>query len=508
MRKMKMAAVVSAAALLTLGASFASMAATIKNGQWVQGEEGWQYVDKEGEYVEEAWCDSLGLDYWVDDEGYVVYDQFVEDGGHTYHVNDKGYKAIGEWVYTFLDEDADEESWFYFDAKGRRVENKKKDIAGPNGTYTYYFDEDGQMLTGWVEVVKDKDGNIVECKPATEETAPSAIVYCNENGELQKSTWLHKFPWTKDAEECYEGEDEVWYYAGSNGSLVKGKQSIKDADGNAHTYFFNADDYTMIDGWVVKTAIRDKDGKVVLKDGKAQYVYTAADAAFTAEHATEVYYATEEVGYAKKNGWREIENPAGDEFWFYFDKLGRAFLATDSDVQKNKYVADVDFVDGEYNEFDVTEDEKRVIANSKKIDGVEYFFNTNGEMIDGFVEIDGVRMYLKDGAKQTGKVTLTDNNENDYTFYFVEKGDKKYEAANGNYNGYCYKDGQLMTSEESGVYEKIDVTGVGSFIVDYRGKIQHKDGKEYEGVDTKYTFSDDAKNEAEDCISGVYTEAE
>ena len=39
-------------------------------------------------------------------------------------------------------------------------------------------------------------------------------------------------------------------------------------------------------------------------------------------------------------------------------------------------------------------------------------------MLDGFVTIDGDMMYLEDGAVQTGKITITDENENDYTFLF------------------------------------------------------------------------------------------
>ena len=43
----KQTKVLLAAAMLTLGASFTSMAAPLSNGTWVLNDEVWQYADKE-----------------------------------------------------------------------------------------------------------------------------------------------------------------------------------------------------------------------------------------------------------------------------------------------------------------------------------------------------------------------------------------------------------------------------------------------------------------------------
>ncbi len=488
----KQTKVLAAATLFTLGASFSAFAA-LKNGTWVNSEDGWQYFDKEGEVVEEEWCYDGTTEYWVNEEGFLGADEWVSDEEYSYYVKADGSKAKGEWqfVYGEDDEDADEESWFYFDAKGRMAEKEKRTVNGK----TYYFDEEGKMLTGWVEYTEDADGNVVTCEPADENTGVGSVVYCDENGALVKSAWLHQFPWTEDADDMYEGEDEQWYYAKSNGKLATGKQASIDG----YTYFFNNNTGVMLEGWVVGHENEDGD-----------LVYTSSNGTkFTAEGADVAYFCTEDgAGYAKKNGWRELEDTTeDDDFWFHFDKLGRVFWAA-ADAQE--YVQTVDFVDGEDKDGNIVINETRTTVESKKIDGVKYYFNQNGEMIDGFVAINGNLMYLDGGAAQTGKVELTDENENDYTFYFAEKtvdddNYEKYVAINGNKDGYCYKNGQLMKSEESGVYELVTVAEGVQFIVDYRGKIQHKEGKEYDGVDGTYTFAEDNDGLYEDMIAGEYT---
>ena len=222
----------------------------------------------------------------------------------------------------------------------------------------------------------------------------------------------------------------------------------------------------------------------------------------------EVYFADEDYGHAKKNGWRELDNVAGDTYWYHFDKLGRVFLATGSNATAT--VDTYTFEDGEVLTFDgkFTKEASYTNVESKKVDGVLYYFNNAGEMIDGIAEINDKLYYLDGGARQTGKVTLTDDNENDYTFYFAEKtvsdeGYTKYVAVDGNKDGYCYVNGLLVKSEENGVYLLV-TTDAGDFIVDYRGKIQHNEKKVYEGVsvgDEKFAFNEDLDGAYEDSIN-------
>ena len=475
----KQTKVLLAAAMLTLGASFSAMAAETK-GTWVLNEEGWQYADKDGDYMDNVWAKSNGIEYWVNDDEVLGSNEWVQDDkGYYYYAQSDGSKTMNAWKYLYSFNDEDEENdqyWYYFDAKGRMVTGKET----INGS-TYHFNTNGEMLTGWVEEVVNGDEKTYE--EATENSAVGSVIYTNENGAVVKSSWINVFPWTED--DGYEGEDEVWYYTTSAGKVEKNKK--KDIAGL--TYFFDANG-AMLTEWVGK----DYAGN-----------FTEIDAADSANYA-EVYFADADYGYAKKNGWRFLESAdEDDEFWFHFDKLGRAFLATATDAVD---ATSMIFDNGETNKID---EDETVKVNSKKIDGVVYYFNTQGEMIDGLQTIDGTLYYLEDGARQTGKVTLTDENENDYTFLFGEKKDgdvQKYVAVTGAYKNYYYSKGQLITSDDKDSYKMVEAgeAGIaGNYIVDHNGKIQHKDGKDYavvwgEGTG-KYTFHAD-----EDFITGVYVE--
>ena len=476
----KQTKVLVAATLLTLGASFSSLAA-LKNGTWVPSEEGWQYLDKEGDAVESTWAMSNGVEFWLNDEGYLGASEWVTDDedGYTYYVQSDGSKAKNVWkkLYAEDDEEAEEESWFYFDSKGRArgiaakvsaEKNHKDEVYGElykvDGV-EYAFNAEGKMLTGWVD-----SKNFVA---ADEDTATVNVRYINEDGSVAKKQWINSFAWDAtelEAEEFYPG-DEVWYYATSNGKLAVKKTN----DIEGHTYFFNTKG-EMLTGWVA-----DIDGVCTDADALEDAKLTLAE---WNKEGTAVYFADEESGYMKKGSWRQLDNIAGDEFWYSFDKLGRLVMATGSDAELA--TVKLELVDGEDVEYKTTD---AGVVEVKKIDGVKYYFRNNGEMLDGFVKIGKDMMYLADGVKKTGKVVITDDNENDYTFCF----DKDGVAVDGNEDGYCYKNGMLQTSEESGVYKLVTLDDGTQFIVDYRGKIQHNNKKDYELEDGKEyngTFSD------------------
>ena len=63
-RQMKIAAVVSATALLAIGASFTSMAAA-KTGTWAQEDAVWYCYDKNGDVYENEFCMSNGVELYV-----------------------------------------------------------------------------------------------------------------------------------------------------------------------------------------------------------------------------------------------------------------------------------------------------------------------------------------------------------------------------------------------------------------------------------------------------------
>ena len=152
MRKQtKLVAVVSASALLALGASLTSFAAS--KGTWMMVDGEWYCYDKNGDAYENTFCTSNGKDYYVGDDGQLVRSAWVEDDGNYYFVNSAGQKITNDWRLTApYDDDSAEEQWYYFKSNGKRAEDEKITYKGK----TYFFDSEGEMLTGWVQ--KSGDG--------------------------------------------------------------------------------------------------------------------------------------------------------------------------------------------------------------------------------------------------------------------------------------------------------------------------------------------------------------
>ena len=98
MRKQtKIAAVVSAAALLPLGASMTSFA--VSKGTWMMVDGEWYCYDKNGDAYTNVFCSSNGKEYFVGDDGDVYYCG-DEDDGHA---------KKNKWIKTWLPNDTNEE---------------------------------------------------------------------------------------------------------------------------------------------------------------------------------------------------------------------------------------------------------------------------------------------------------------------------------------------------------------------------------------------------------------
>ena len=120
MRKQtKLVAVLSAAALLAMGASMTSFAAG-----WQKDDAGvWHYYDSDDEMVTGEWKKDGGKWFYLDEDGDMLTDAWVDDD---YYVDESGAMLTNAWKYTVSDEDQDEpdedgERWFYFNNKGKKV---------------------------------------------------------------------------------------------------------------------------------------------------------------------------------------------------------------------------------------------------------------------------------------------------------------------------------------------------------------------------------------------------
>ena len=239
MRKQtKIAAVVSAAALLALGASMTSFAAS--KGTWMMVDGEWQCYGKNGDAYENTFCSSNGKEYYVGDDGQLVRSAWVEYDGSYYFVNSSGAKITNDWrLTTPYDDGSADEEWYYFKSNGKRAENEKITYKGKS----YYFDTDGKMLTGWV-TTGDGTSSVNEASGYEKDHT----FYCDETGARVEGAWVKDTkPGVTDDD---ADEDEYWYYLKkATGKPATGKQS----NINGQIYLFN-NEGQMQHGWVAATS--------------------------------------------------------------------------------------------------------------------------------------------------------------------------------------------------------------------------------------------------------------
>ena len=459
MRKQtKIAAVVSAAALLALGASITSFAA--QKGTWKYEDGEWYCYDKDGYVHENTFCLSNGKEFYVGNDGALVRSSWVEDGNDWYFVNSAGEKITNDWRLTtpYDDENAEEE-WFYFQSTGKMATDKKLVIKGK----TYFFDTDGQMLTGWVQ---ENDGTYIEASTSVD--ANPDTYYCDETGARVTSNWV--WDYAPGVDEDDTEEEEHYFYLKSNGKV----QTDKASNIKGQTYLFDVEG-KMLTGWVAATTSN--------ADDKTHYtsIENSEDETLNVNLHTvdgSVYYCTPEDGHVKKNKWIKLWKPSQayeqdedkSKKWFYLNKNGEVYIPSDGDATEiaTKY----SFEEGQ---LVLDDDNEDVEILERKINGKDYHFNMDGEMITGFWNKEDVGLiYLggsNDGIMKTGAQTIKDDVDDSYRFYFGTSGSSKGVGFTGNKSGKLYYDGMLITAKDYR-YELAEVNDRW-FIINQSGSIQH-----------------------------------
>ena len=336
--------------------------------------------------------------------------------------------------------------------------NKKLTVKGK----TYFFDTDGKMLTGWVQESGD---DYVEAT----DTGVANTYYCDETGARLTKAWV--WDYAPGVEEDDTDEEEHWFFLKSNGKIQTGKASnIK-----GQTYFFD-EEGKMLTGWVVETQSNvdaDETRYISIENSED------ADPDYKlSEVGGKVYYCTPEDGHVKKNKWIKLWKPADaydeDEDkakkWYYLNKSGEVYIPSSSNPDDAMRGSKYSFEDGQLKADD---DNTNFIIEEKKINGKEYLFNANGEMLSGFLKYDGGMHYLggsNDGIVKTGSQTIKDDLDESYRFYFETKGDDKGKGVTGNKSNKLYYDGMLIKAEDYR-YEIAEIDNKW-YIVNQSGSIQ------------------------------------
>ena len=465
-KQTKYVAVLSAAALLAMGASMTSFAAG-----WEKDEAGaWHYYDKDDDMVTGEWKKDGNKWFYLDDDGNMVSNQWVESD---YYVGEDGAMITNGWVKTLSDdEDIDSpedtgEHWYYFNAKGKKITDTKKTIGGK----VYHFDEDGKMLSGWQQ-------------------SGDSVYYLGTEDEGWETRnqwrWLEKAGIDDDEDdevtgmrvlECTEDDDcddEGWYWFDGSGKLYykKGVKTIK-----GKKFIFN-EHGQMLYEWINNTRVSL--GSNAQLDGQASPAGTTDidNMLWYKENGDDASSGSRYKGWQYISGSEDVGTD-GDTNWYFFKdgKAKHSKTVTDDAYNDDDSLKDYAVLTkAERQDWNgLTDDGDLVYRKKEKLnwDGKSgtFCFDDAGKMKTGLQFIEGKTYFFNDdGYMQTGKVSSVEEADGDtFSYYFQTKNTGKGQGYTGEKDGYLYFMGKRLEADDD---YRIYVVNNSYYVVNNKGKLQ------------------------------------
>ena len=413
MRKQtKIAALISAAAVLSVGGAMTAFAAT----GWQQENGTWVYYNRNEEKVTEQWQKSGDYWYYLDDNGEMAVDSLIDDNNDTYYVDVNGVMVTNRWVAVDNENAGDENEpnqwWYYFGANGKAY--KRNDSASGDVSLKtingkkYTFNTDGKMQYGWV-----KNGETQYDENAWQD---ADYYFGDENDGAMAEGWKEiaiRDDQATDAQpgDNYWDEDQTrWFYFKASGKKEK-DQTGKTINGRKYGF----DEYGRMNaGWVTQATTSNTS----VKDGGKQGIATYSNSFMN--------YSTPEDGARYTKGWFKVtpgyylqkdKYEDGSDYWYYSDGNG-----------------------------------KLVTNQIKTINGKKYAFDNYGRMISGFVVLQmqqtGTAYSQKDIVDKLDDENRYDTADN-YT-RFVQANDSLFRS--GELRAYYFgssDDGSMKTGKQS-----------------------------------------------------------
>ena len=360
-KQIQIAAVMSAAAFMTLLPSFAGQTGTAYAAEsgWTEEDGSMVYYDEDGDLLTDTWRKEGNDWFYLNENGHISMNRKVDD----YCVGSNGKMVKNTWIELANEEDMDSPEapasfWYYFDHDGKAVTSN---WLSQDGKW-YYFDESGHMMTGKVNI----DG--------------SDYYLGEENDGIMKTGWI------KIKENASNPDSsESWYYAGSNGKLVE-TQYDKKIDGAYYTFI----DGKMQTGWVEMPKAAEEEATDSNAETPAPTVadfqyYAAADGKradgwYTIEGINGIHGREETSTFYFKSGKALYSGTKGNELFtvngkkYAFNELG--------EMQTGRQI--VNLADGEIANFYFGDDGvmktgKQSIYNEATGENENWFFHTEGE---------------------------------------------------------------------------------------------------------------------------------
>jgi len=467
-KQTKLVAVLSTAALLAIGASMTSFAAT----GWAEEDGTWVYYDKDGERATDTWKKSGNNWYYLDSDGEMAVDQLIEDGDNYYYVDVNGVMASNQWV-AIENEDAGEDNepehyWYYFQANGKALKNGDNSsvaLKTVNGK-KYAFDEEGKMLYGWVsadnaERIDNTDGDGFK---------EGDYYFGGEDDGAMTTGWLQMDITYDEATNDYEiapvfNEDEDqsrWFYFQSNGKKVKASdgdvQKSKTINGKKYEF----DQYgAMTAEWSLDVESASDNG---VRSGNSSSSTNSVSAKYAKEWR---YFNSVEDGSRVSKGWFKVvaaeylnydKYNDDEDAWYYADGSGNLYAGEFKTINGKKYafrndgrmISGLKFIKDEgTGSLDVKgdNDDSHPFDDEDRFDESALWYEKND--YDCYYFGDG-----DDGAMRTNKTSVSIDGDN-YNFYFEKSGGNKGAGVTGEKDDKFYQSGKLVRAGSDEKYQAV-----------------------------------------------------
>ena len=430
MRKQtKIAAVVSAAALLALGASMTSFAAS--KGTWMMVDGEWYCYDKNGDAYTNVFCSSNGKEYYVGDDGQLVRSAWVEYDGNYYFVNSAGAKITNDWRLTtpYDDDSADEDEYWYYLKKttGKPATGKQSNINGQ----IYLFNNEGQMQHGWVAATDTNGAKFVQLDKEDDEKSMSAagnaaVYYCGDedDGHAKKNKWTKTWPPDNTSE---EDDDKEWFWFDKDGVLFRSGENKGSATAS------DAWKYKLDEG-TLKKDTNESTGVISKKKVSSKDYWSTKDGVMLSKFYLindAMYYFGGSDDGSMKTGSQSIKDNTGDTYKFYFYTKDQAASYKTPDG-KHGLSKGAGVVGNQGNKLywyglPIQADDYKYQVATITINGTDYSFIVNS---NGTIQHSANTEYKEDGEVlvKTGAYTQKDKDGKDVVIptTFVKDGQAKY----------------------------------------------------------------------------------
>lgn len=430
MRKQtKIAAIVSAAALLALGASMTSFAAS--KGTWMMVDGEWYCYDKNGDAYTNVFCSSNGKEYYVGEDGQLVRSSWVEYDSSYYFVNSSGAKITNDWRLTtpYDDDSADEDEYWYYLKKttGKPATGKQSNINGQ----IYLFNNEGQMQHGWVAATDTNGAKFVQLDKEDDEKSMSAagnaaVYYCGDedDGHAKKNKWTKTWPPDNTSE---EDDDKEWFWFDKDGVLFRSGENKGSATAS------DAWKYKLDEG-TLKKDTNESTGVISKKKVSSKDYWSTKDGVMLSKFYLindAMYYFGGSDDGSMKTGSQSIKDNTGDTYKFYFYTKDQAASYKTPDG-KHGLSKGAGVVGNQGNKLywyglPIQADDYKYQVATITINGTDYSFIVNS---NGTIQHSANTEYKEDGEVlvKTGAYTQKDKDGKDVVIptTFVKDGQAKY----------------------------------------------------------------------------------